>query len=55
MSHRIISIENVDKIVVLDKWTVVGVGTHKALLNNCEVYKELVNKVKLTEEFNYMN
>ena len=55
VSHRIKSIENVDKIVVLDKGTVVGVGTHKALLNNCEVYKELVNKVKLTEEFNYMN
>ena len=30
-----------DKIVVLDKGECVGIGTHKELLKNCEVYKEI--------------
>jgi ABC-type multidrug transport system fused ATPase/permease subunit len=30
-----------DKIAVLDRGEVVGMGTHAELLENCEVYKEI--------------
>ena len=30
-----------NKIVVLDNGNVVGIGTHKELLKNCDVYKEI--------------
>ena len=32
---------NADKILVLDEGKVVGEGTHKELLKNCEVYKQI--------------
>ena len=41
VAQRIGTIINADKIVVLDKGECVGIGTHKELLNNCEVYKEI--------------
>ncbi len=41
VAQRIGTIINADKIVVLDKGTCVGIGTHKELLKNCEVYKEI--------------
>ena len=41
VAQRIGTIINADKIVVLDKGKCVGIGTHKELLNNCPVYKEI--------------
>ena len=41
VAQRIGTIINADKIVVLDKGKCVGIGTHKELLENCEVYKEI--------------
>ncbi len=41
VAQRIGTILNADKIVVLDKGKCVGMGTHKELLKNCEVYKEI--------------
>ena len=41
VAQRIGTIMNADKIVVLDKGICVGVGTHKELLKNCDVYKEI--------------
>lgn len=41
VAQRIGTIINADKIVVLDKGECVGIGTHKELLKNCEVYKEI--------------
>ncbi|MBQ9833730.1 MAG: ABC transporter ATP-binding protein [Bacilli bacterium] len=41
VAQRIGTILNADKIVVLDKGECVGIGTHKELLKNCEVYKEI--------------
>ena len=32
---------NADKIIVLDSGVMVGEGTHKELLKNCEVYKQI--------------
>ncbi len=41
VAQRIGTIMNADKIIVLDEGTVVGQGTHKELLENCEVYKQI--------------
>ncbi len=41
VAQRIGTIMNADKIIVLDKGECVGIGTHKELLKNCEVYKEI--------------
>jgi ATP-binding cassette subfamily B protein len=40
VAQRIGTVLNADKIVVLDNGVCVGIGTHKELLKNCEVYKE---------------
>lgn len=41
VAQRIGTIMNADKIVVLDNGKCVGIGTHKELLDNCKVYKEI--------------
>ena len=41
VAQRIGTIMNADKIIVLDNGKCVGMGTHKELLKNCEVYKEI--------------
>ena len=41
VAQRIGTIINADKIVVLDEGECVGIGTHKELLKNCSVYKEI--------------
>lgn len=49
VAQRIGTIMNADKIVVLDKGECVGIGTHKELLKNCEIYKEIALS-QLSEE-----
>lgn len=49
VAQRIGTIKEADKIIVLDQGNVVGVGTHKELLENCEVYKEIALS-QLSEE-----
>lgn len=41
VAQRIGTIKNADKIIVLDKGTVVGEGTHEELMQNCAIYKEI--------------
>ena len=41
VSQRVNTIRNADQIIVLEKGNVVGHGTHKELMENCEVYKEI--------------
>lgn len=53
ISHRLKSIENVDKIIVIDDGLVEDVGTHKELINSSETYANLINKTKMAEEFSY--
>ena len=43
VSQRTASIMHADKIIVLDDGQMVGMGTQKELLENCEVYKEIYN------------
>ena len=41
VAQRIGTIMNADKILVLDSGECVGQGTHKELLKNCEIYKQI--------------
>ena len=41
VAQRIGTIMNADRILVLNEGKVVGQGTHKELLNNCEIYKQI--------------
>ena len=41
VAQRIGTIIHADRIVVLEKGECVGIGTHKELLKNCDVYKEI--------------
>lgn len=52
VAQRIGTIINADKIIVLDKGKCVGIGTHKELLKNCKVYKEIALSQLSEEELN---
>ncbi|MCH5316419.1 MAG: ABC transporter ATP-binding protein [Eubacterium sp.] len=41
VSQRASSVMCADKLIVLDDGAAVGIGTHKELLENCDVYKEI--------------
>lgn len=41
VAQRISTIMNADNIIVLNEGEVVGAGTHKELLQNCSIYKEI--------------
>lgn len=41
VSQRAASIKQADQILVLDEGRLVGTGTHKELLENCPIYKEI--------------
>ena len=49
VAQRIGTIKDADLIVVLDSGETVGMGTHKQLLETCEVYKQIANS-QLSEE-----
>lgn len=49
VAQRISTIMDAEQIIVLDEGRVVGIGTHKELLANCEVYQQIA-KSQLSEE-----
>lgn len=49
VAQRISTVANADRIIVMDESRVVGIGTHRELLDNCEVYREIVYS-QLSEE-----
>ncbi|KXB92882.1 putative phage DNA packaging protein [Veillonellaceae bacterium DNF00751] len=53
ISHRLKSIENVDKIIVIENGYVESQGNHKGLIEESKLYKNLLEKTKLAEEFIY--
>lgn len=53
ISHRLKSIENVNKIVVIDEGVVETAGNHSELMKQSKTYKNLIEKTKLAEAFNY--
>lgn len=53
VAQRIGTIMNADKIVVLDSGECVGIGTHKELLKNCDVYRQIALSQLSEEELNH--
>lgn len=49
VAQRISTILHADKIMVLDNGNVAGFGTHRELMQNCEVYQQIA-KSQLSEE-----
>ncbi|MDO5738075.1 MAG: ABC transporter ATP-binding protein [Eubacteriales bacterium] len=43
VSHRLRKLNNAERILVLDKGEIVGLGKHDELLSNCPLYQELVD------------
>ncbi|MBQ8156974.1 ABC transporter ATP-binding protein [Candidatus Saccharibacteria bacterium] len=52
VAQRIGTIMHADKILVLDKGVCVGMGTHKELMKNCEIYKQIALSQLTKEELN---
>ena len=50
VAQRISTIMNADNIIVLDEGKIVGMGKHKQLLKDCEVYKEIAYSQLSKEE-----
>ncbi len=42
VTQRVSTIMNADQIIVLDEGRIVGKGTHRELMETCEVYREIV-------------
>lgn len=53
ISHRLKSVEKVDKIVVLEDGYVEKIWTHDELKKSSRVYQNLIQKTELAEKFNY--
>lgn len=53
ISHRLKSIQNVNKIVVIDNGKVESEGKHGDLIKKSKVYKDLIDKTALAESFVY--
>ena len=49
VAQRISTILNADKIIVLDDGHMAGIGSHKELMENCEVYRQIAMS-QLSEE-----
>ncbi len=53
VSHRLKSVEKADKIVLLDNGKVEAIGKHDELLKNCALYKAMINRSKMIDEYLY--
>ena len=52
VAQRIVTIQNADKIIVLDEGKIAGQGTHNELLRNCDVYEQIVKSQLSEDEYN---
>jgi len=43
VAQRVSTVMDADQIIVLDNGQIVGLGTHKQLLQTCRVYKDIVS------------
>lgn len=53
VAQRISTILHADQIIVIDEGRVVGIGTHRELLQNCDVYKEIASSQLSKEELDH--
>lgn len=49
VAQRVGTVMDADRIIVLDEGSIVGIGTHRELLDKCDVYREIVSS-QLSEE-----
>jgi len=50
IAHRISSIKNADRIIMMEEGKVVDVGKHNELYERCLLYKDIVDRQKLEDE-----
>ncbi|MFR6016054.1 MAG: ABC transporter ATP-binding protein [Paraclostridium sordellii] len=50
VAQRVSTVINADRIIVLDEGKVIKIGTHKELLETCDIYKEIVYSQLSKEE-----
>lgn len=50
IAHRISTVKNLDKIILIDDGKIVDIGTHDELLSRCEEYQKTVKLQELEEE-----
>ena len=53
ISHRLKSIENADKIIVMNQGKVDAEGTHAELLQKSALYRSMIEKSSATEKYTY--
>ena len=49
VAQRVGTVMEADRIIVMDNGEIVGIGKHKDLMKNCDVYNEIVSS-QLTKE-----
>jgi ATP-binding cassette subfamily B protein len=50
IAHRISTIKNADKIIIVDDGKILDVGTHEELLTRCDFYVDMVQRQQLEDE-----
>ncbi|MDC0558939.1 ABC transporter ATP-binding protein/permease [Candidatus Izimaplasma bacterium] len=50
IAHRISTIKNADKIVIIDDGNIVDIGSHNELMNRCTFYVDMVERQRLEDE-----
>ena len=55
IAHRVSTVEQMDKVLLLDDGRVVDFGTHQQLLERCEEYRTTVELQRLESEIGGMN
>jgi ATP-binding cassette subfamily B protein len=50
VAQRVGTVMNADRIIVLDEGRIAGIGTHRELLENCQVYQEIISSQLSLEE-----
>ncbi len=50
IAHRISTVKDLDKIIVLSEGNVIGIGNHEQLLETCQSYQEMVHLQSLEKE-----
>lgn len=54
IAHRITTLKNADKIIVIDDGKILDIGSHDELLDRCEFYYDMVERQRLEDEMEVM-